>query len=175
MGASVGKNKGFVSEINVTPFVDVMLVLLIIFMVTAPMMTEGLDLSLPETQAVKVLPTDSDHLVLTITKDGRMYLESQPITLESLDSVLRQTVTAQNKQLFLQADSGLPYGLVIDIMGRATAAGVNRLSVIATPPREDAAPAATTKPDAAMPRPDAATPRPDAATPRPDAAMRPGR
>ena len=69
MGASVGK-KGFVSEINVTPFVDVMLVLLIIFMVTAPMMDQGLDVDLPQTKQVDTLPTDSDHLVLTINRDG---------------------------------------------------------------------------------------------------------
>ncbi len=137
MGASVGNNKGFVSEINVTPFVDVMLVLLIIFMVTAPMMTEGLDLTLPETRAVKVMPTDADHLVLTITKDGKMYLESQEVTLDTLDAVLRQAVTAQNKQLFLKADTGLPYGQVIDVMGRATIAGVNRLSVIASSPKDE--------------------------------------
>ena len=65
MGASVGK-KGFVSEINVTPFVDVMLVLLIIFMVTAPMMDQGLDVDLPETKQVDALPSDAEHLTLTV-------------------------------------------------------------------------------------------------------------
>lgn len=73
MGASVGGKKGFVSEINVTPFVDVMLVLLIIFMVTAPMMTEGLDVDLPQTRAVETLPTESDNMILTIRKDGVIF------------------------------------------------------------------------------------------------------
>ena len=76
MGSSVGGNKGFVSEINVTPFVDVMLVLLIIFMVTAPMMTEGLDVDLPQTRAVETLPTESDNMILTVRKDGAIFLDS---------------------------------------------------------------------------------------------------
>ena len=78
MGASVGK-KGFVSEINVTPFVDVMLVLLIIFMVTAPMMDQGLDVDLPQTKQVDTLPTDSDHLVLTINRDCTMFLDKYEV------------------------------------------------------------------------------------------------
>lgn len=84
MGASVGNKGGFVAEINVTPFVDVMLVLLIIFMVTAPMMSEGLEVDLPQTRTVEVLPTDSDHLVLTIRKDGVMYLDERESRLEEL-------------------------------------------------------------------------------------------
>ena len=75
MGSSVGGNKGFVSEINVTPFVDVMLVLLIIFMVTAPMMTEGLDVDLPQTRAVETLPTESDNMILTVRKDGAIVVD----------------------------------------------------------------------------------------------------
>ena len=83
MGASLG-GKGFVSEINVTPFVDVMLVLLIIFMVTAPMMTEGLDVDLPQTRAVDTLPTESDNMVLTIRKDGAIFLDSYEVTVDEL-------------------------------------------------------------------------------------------
>ena len=79
MGSSVGGNKGFVSEINVTPFVDVMLVLLIIFMVTAPMMTEGLDVDLPQTRAVETLPTESDNMLLTVRKDGAIFLDSYEV------------------------------------------------------------------------------------------------
>ena len=108
MGSSVGGNKGFVSEINVTPFVDVMLVLLIIFMVTAPMMTEGLDVDLPQTRAVETLPTESDNMILTVRKDGA---------------------------IFLEADKDVAYGLVVDVMGRIREAGIDKLGVVAL--RED--------------------------------------
>ena len=90
MGASVGGNKGFVSEINVTPFVDVMLVLLIIFMVTAPMMTEGLDVDLPQTRAVETLPTESDNMILTVRKDGAIFLDSYEVGLDELPADLRE-------------------------------------------------------------------------------------
>ena len=121
MGASVGGKKGFVSEINVTPFVDVMLVLLIIFMVTAPMMTEGLDVDLPQTRAVETLPTESDNMILTIRKDGVIFLDSYEVGLD---------------ELFLQADKDVAYGLVVDVMGRIREAGVDKLGVVAL--REDA-------------------------------------
>ena len=81
---AIGNNRGFVSEINVTPFVDVMLVLLIIFMVTAPMLTEGLDVDLPQTQAVEALPTDTNHVVLTIKKDGSMFLDQYEASTHTL-------------------------------------------------------------------------------------------
>ena len=90
MGSSVGGNKGFVSEINVTPFVDVMLVLLIIFMVTAPMMTEGLDVDLPQTRAVETLPTESDNMILTVRKDGAIFLDSYEVGLDELPADLRE-------------------------------------------------------------------------------------
>ena len=110
MGASVGGNKGFVSEINVTPFVDVMLVLLIIFMVTAPMMTEGLDVDLPQTRAVDTLPTESDNMILTVRKDGAIFLDSYEVPLEELQDKVNLLVKEQNKQLFLQADKDVAYG-----------------------------------------------------------------
>lgn len=128
-----GNNK-FVSEINVTPFVDVMLVLLIIFMVTAPLMTEGLDVNLPVTEAVETLPADNENLVLSILANGKMFLGKTEVTLENLDSVLAQTVTKQKKQLFLQADTNVPYGVVVQVMGQAKSAGIANLGVIAERP-----------------------------------------
>ncbi len=123
MGVSVGGSKGFVAEINVTPFVDVMLVLLIIFMVTAPMMTEGLDIQLPKTQAVSALPTDANHVVLSIKDDGSVYLGDVLTTTDTLAEQIMTVVTGQNKRLFLQADTHVPYGVVVDVMGRIKAAG----------------------------------------------------
>ena len=127
MGSSVGGNKGFVSEINVTPFVDVMLVLLIIFMVTAPMMTEGLD--------VETLPTESDNMILTVRKDGAIFLDSYEVGLDELQDKINLLVKQQNKQLFLQADKDVAYGLVVDVMGRIREAGIDKLGVVAL--RED--------------------------------------
>ena len=80
----MARKKGFVSEINVTPFVDVMMVLLIIFMVTAPMMDSGLDVDLPQAKQVDTLPSDSEHLVLTVREDGSLYLDTSEVPLEEL-------------------------------------------------------------------------------------------
>ncbi|MDR2892213.1 MAG: biopolymer transporter ExbD [Deltaproteobacteria bacterium] len=130
------RKRGFVSEINVTPFVDVMLVLLIIFMVTAPLLTEGLEVELPETKEVQSLPADNENLVLSVTADGRLFLGNTEVALENLDAVLRQTVTDQRKQLFLQADKQVPYGLVVEVMGQAKAAGIENLGVVAQRPEK---------------------------------------
>jgi biopolymer transport protein TolR len=145
MGVSVGGSKGFVSEINVTPFVDVMLVLLIIFMVTAPMMTEGLDIQLPKTQAVSALPTDANHVVLSIKNDGTVYLGDVRTTIDTLAIQIMTVVTNQNKRLFLQADANVPYGTVVDVMGRIKAAGIADIGLVAerldeTPPVTQPAP-----------------------------------
>ncbi len=135
MGASLGK-KGFVAEINVTPFVDVMLVLLVIFMVTAPMMTEGLDVNLPQTKQVDVLSTDKEHLVLTVRRDGSVYLDQYPVPLEELESRLGVLVRDKGRALYMQADKDVPYGVVVDVMGRVRGAGIENLAMVATPPDE---------------------------------------
>ena len=131
MGVTPGRSKGFVSEINVTPFVDVMLVLLIIFMVTAPMMTEGLDVDLPQTQAVQSLPTDSDHVVLTIRKDNAIFLNEVETTLDTLAMQLTTVVKNPGRLLFLQADKDVSYGVVVNIMGRIKAAGIEQIGIVA--------------------------------------------
>lgn len=144
---AIGNNRGFVSEINVTPFVDVMLVLLIIFMVTAPMLTEGLDVDLPQTQAVEALPTDTNHVVLTIKKDGSMFLDQYEASTHTLAQQLTTVVKEQGKPLFLQADKEVPYGIVVDVMGRIKAAGIEKMGIVAeriddpVPPVETPTPA----------------------------------
>ncbi len=137
MGTSL-KNSKYASEINVTPFVDVMLVLLIIFMVTAPMLDQGIEIDLPQTKEVQVLPSDSEHLVLSLQKDGRMFLDNYEITLDELETRIKLLVTEQQRALFLQADSSVPYGVVVDIMGRIKAAGIADLGIVATPSNIDA-------------------------------------
>lgn len=122
----------FVSEINVTPFVDVMLVMLIIFMVATPMMSQGLDVDLPQTKQVEVLPTESDHMVLTVRRDGALFLDEYKVDdLEQLEGYLKSLVKDKNKTLFLQADKEVPYGIVVDVMGRIKAVGIEKLGVIA--------------------------------------------
>ena len=127
------RKKRFVSEINVTPFVDVMMVLLIIFMVTAPMMDSGLDVDLPQAKQVDNLPTDADHLVLTVREDGALFLDTYQVQLEELETRLSMLVKDKGRSLFLQADKSVPYGIVVDVMGRIKAAGIERLGVIAMP------------------------------------------
>ena len=129
----MARKKGFVSEINVTPFVDVMMVLLIIFMVTAPMMDSGLDVDLPQATQVPNLPTDADHLVLTVREDGALFLDTYQVQLEELETRLSMLVKDKGRSLFLQADKSVPYGIVVDVMGRIKAAGIERLGVIAMP------------------------------------------
>ena len=129
----MARKKGFVSEINVTPFVDVMMVLLIIFMVTAPMMDSGLDVDLPQAKQVDNLPTDADHLVLTVREDGALFLDTYEVKLEELEPRLSMLVKDKGRALFLQADKAVPYGIVVDVMGRIKAAGIERLGVIAMP------------------------------------------
>ena len=139
MGASVGGGGKFVSDINVTPFVDVMLVLLIIFMVATPMMSQGLEVDLPQTKQVEVLSTEADHMVLTVRNDGKLYLDEYPVeTMDDLEGYLQRLVKEKNKTLFLQADKSVPYGTVVEVMGHIKAVGIEKLGVIAEQP-DDAA------------------------------------
>ena len=133
----MARKKGFVSEINVTPFVDVMMVLLIIFMVTAPMMDSGLDVDLPQAKQVDNLPTDAEHLVLTVREDGTLFLDTYQVKLEELEPRLTELVRDKGRALFLQADKAVPYGVVVDVMGRIKAAGIEKLGVVATPSVEN--------------------------------------
>ena len=123
--------KGFLSEINVTPFVDVMLVLLIIFMVTAPMLTQGVEVDLPRTKTVRTLPQDSDHLVVTLKRDGTIYLDEYKVKLDEVEKHLKKIAQDKNKLVYLQADQDVAYGLVVKLMSRIKAAGINRLGVVA--------------------------------------------
>lgn len=129
-----GKNKAqYQSEINVTPFVDVVLVLLIIFMITAPMLDQGVEIDLPQTKEVEVLPNDVEHLVLTIQKNGKLFLDSYEVQLNELEERVNILVTEKSRALFIKADSNVPYGVVVDIMGRIKSAGIENLGIVANP------------------------------------------
>jgi biopolymer transport protein TolR len=131
---------GYLSEINVTPFVDVMLVLLIIFMVTAPLLSQGMNVDLPQTKAVKSLPRKSENMVLTVRKDGDIYLDEYKVGVGELKAHLTRYVTAQNRQLFLKADKDVPYGVVVRIMGEIKEAGIEKLGIVAEPEKKEVRP-----------------------------------
>jgi biopolymer transport protein TolR len=129
-----GNSKGLVSEINVTPLVDVMLVLLIIFMVTAPMMTQGVDVKLPESSA-PAIPSDDERLVVTVTQERKVYINDNVVELDELQSKL--TAITQNrvdhKGVFLRADEQIPYGFVMQVMGMIRQAGIDQIGMVTEP------------------------------------------
>lgn len=130
---SGGKHSELMSEINVTPFVDVMLVLLIIFMVTAPMMVQGLNVDLPEATA-KPLDSEKEHLVITINKDHQVYINDFEVTVEFLrDKLIKVLQGRIDRDVYLKADKGIPYGIVVQVMAEIKGAGVEQLGMITEP------------------------------------------
>ena len=118
------------SEINVTPFVDVMLVLLIIFMVTAPMMLQGIDVDLPET-TTQPLRVRDEPLVLSVKKGGKYFIGRREIPLAGLEEKLAAIFEGRdNKEIFLQADAEAPYGVVVKALAAARAAGAKQLGIV---------------------------------------------
>ena len=128
-----GNNKKFMSDINVTPLVDVMLVLLIIFMVTAPMMTQGGEVNLPKT-TTKYMKTQDEPLILSINKNKEVYIENVRIDLDDLETKLQKVLAnRREKQLLLRADEDLPYGFVMKVVSRIKRAGIDQLGMVTEP------------------------------------------
>jgi biopolymer transport protein TolR len=127
------KSRVALSEINVTPFVDVMLVLLIIFMVTAPMMQQGFEVDLPEASAAGVSVTE-DPLLLVIQKNRKVYLGTAQISMNDLSKKIAAIMeTRKNKQVNIQADKSVDYGVVAEAMGELKFAGINSIGLITLP------------------------------------------
>ncbi len=120
------------SEINIIPLVDVTLVLLLIFMLTAPMMYRGIDVNLPKTSS---RPTAvEERMVLTLTKDQVVYVNDRPVPLAGLDAQLRDIFKNRtDKTLYLKADQTLAYGFVVETMDRVRRAGVEKLGMVTEP------------------------------------------
>jgi biopolymer transport protein TolR len=124
------------TDINVTPLVDVMLVLLIIFMVTAPLIQSGVKVDLPRAQAQQMEHAE-EKLVLKITHDRRIYLGDSEVRGSELEQKLASNARVQrDKEIYLQADRSLPYGLVVQVMATARRAGVENLGMITEPEKE---------------------------------------
>ena len=130
---SGGKHYELMSEINVTPFVDVMLVLLIIFMVTAPMMIQGLNVDLPEATA-KPLDSEKEHLIISINKEQQVYINDFEVTVEFLREKLLKVLQGRtDRDVYLKADKNIPYGIVVQVMAEIKGAGVEQLGMITEP------------------------------------------
>jgi biopolymer transport protein TolR len=119
-----------ISQINVVPLVDVMLVLLVIFMVTAPILQQGVQVDLPRARAGALTGQD-DQLVVTVDKSGRVYLNDAEMTVEALrEKLAAVTRTRPDRQVFLRADRSVPYGRVVEVLAAVRGAGVENLGMV---------------------------------------------
>lgn len=130
-----GGSKDFMSDINVTPFVDVMLVLLIIFMVTAPMMVQGVNVSLPEVESGP-LETKDDTLVVTIDNKQKVFINDMQVSFDFLGEKMLKILenrTRSGREVFLKADENVPYGMVVKVMSELKGAGIEKLGMVTEP------------------------------------------
>jgi biopolymer transport protein TolR len=131
-------NDPLMSDINVTPFVDVMLVLLIIFMVTAPMMVQGVDVALPVATSGP-LPANEDNLIISVDNDRKVYINNQEVSVAFLAEKLGAVLENMNTDaVYLKADKQVPYGVVVHVMSQIKKAGVTTLGMITLPEDADA-------------------------------------
>jgi TolR protein len=133
MAGLIPRRKSALAEINVIPLVDIMLVLLIIFMITAPLMQQGIDVNLPKAKGKSIEETEKINIV--VTKEGKIYVNEKLSTIQELQSIL-SAFKDSNVFVLLKADKDVPYGLVAEIMGEIKASGIERIGMI-TEPREN--------------------------------------
>jgi biopolymer transport protein TolR len=132
-GRKRGRRRAVMSEINVTPFVDVMLVLLIVFMVSAPLLTVGVPIELPQSQA-KALGQDKEPLTVSVSVDGKVYLQNSEIKLDDLIAKLKAIIEARggnpNDLIYVRGDKKVDYGVMMRVMGRISGAGYHRVALV---------------------------------------------
>lgn len=119
------RRKRALSEINVTPFVDVMLVLLVIFMITAPLLQQGIDVNLPQAKGKELSPTE--RVIITIKKDGKIYVNKARTDITKLKAKL---TGLSDRNVFLKADKKVPYGVVVEVMGELREIGIEKLGMV---------------------------------------------
>lgn len=142
MSTGGGGRRAPLSEINVTPMVDVMLVLLIIFMVSAPLLTTGVTVDLPSARA-PAMEMDNEKLLLTVTNDQHVYLGENEVPYDRLEQTLMTNVRLQQeKELYVQADEDVPYGFVVKVLAIVRRAGIEKLGLVTDPVAADTTAAA---------------------------------
>ncbi len=128
------QSKSVLADINIIPLVDVMLVLLIIFMITAPMMQQGLPIDLPKV-TTKPLPSKDEIQTVTVTKERTVILNTKRVDIHDLKAAIELLFANKaNKEIFLKADSAVPYGFVVNCMGIIREAGVEKVNIVTRPP-----------------------------------------
>ena len=129
---SQGRTQSSLSDINVTPFVDVVLVLLIIFMLTAPVLQSGIEVAVPKTRTVKEVT--QQRLVITINSKQQVFLGDQPVNINDIPNLLRQRVRdPQNQAIYLRADENVPFGAFATVMDSVKQAGITNVSIVTQP------------------------------------------
>ena len=130
--SSNGRTQSSMSDINVTPLVDVVLVLLIIFMVTAPVLQSGIEVSVPKTRTVKEIT--EERMVISINKQQRVFLGNDPININEIKAKLRQKIRdPQNQSVFIRADEDVPFGAFATVMDAVKGAGITNVSIVTQP------------------------------------------
>lgn len=127
------KSDQLMSDINMTPFVDIVLVLLIIFMISAPMMTQGVDVALPQANT-QALPSESEQVIVTVDVENRIFINDLEVSQEALRQKLQAIVRERpDQQVYFRADKSLPYGTAVNVMAEIKRAGVSRLGMVTDP------------------------------------------
>jgi biopolymer transport protein ExbD/biopolymer transport protein TolR len=127
-----GRTQTSLSDINITPFVDVVLVLLIIFMVTAPILQSGIEVAVPKTRTVKEIT--EERMVITIDKQQRVYLGNDPVNINQIGSQLRQKIRdPRGQSIFVRADENVPFGAFATVMDAVQSSGITNVSIVTQP------------------------------------------